>query len=47
MSTSRSIIDCLIDERPGVLLKLPSIVEEFIPKCTSLLTELSQLDVPF
>ncbi len=36
MSTSRSIIDCLIDERPGVLLKLPSIVEEFIPNSTVL-----------
>jgi len=47
MSTSRSSIDCLIDERPGVLLKLPSIVEECIPQCTSLLTELSLLDVPY
>jgi hypothetical protein len=35
MSTLCSSIDCLRDERPGVLLKLPSIVEECIPQGAS------------
>lgn len=35
MPTSSSIVKCLIDERPEVLLKLPSIVEQIIPWCTS------------